>query len=292
VFPPNPVFTHLQLLAGTNRYISIGGGIIEKNFGMYYHLQSPEGYDSFYIQRYGELLFSALNNGKYRSDVGRADADLGYSDTRENLVHNPYRAKLLSLLGVKYITQKLVDEKGKQIPISKDDTLFTPVWSDGIYAIYAYKNALARTFLVDSVLVRKSPQDILNALYNPTTNLEKTVILEKDPHLDTVGNDLQGHSEIEEYKNEKISIRATINKKSLLFLSDNYYPGWKAYVDGKETEMFRADYTFRAVVIPKGKHTIVFVYRPLSIIMGIMGSIVGFFILVGIVIAMQYNKKI
>jgi uncharacterized membrane protein YfhO len=49
---------------------------------------------------------------------------------------------------------------------------------------------------------------------------------------------------------------------SFLFLSDAYYPGWNAYVDGVKTEIYRANYAFRAVHLPAGRHTVEFVYAP------------------------------
>jgi uncharacterized membrane protein YfhO len=42
---------------------------------------------------------------------------------------------------------------------------------------------------------------------------------------------------------------------------DTYYPGWKAYVDGEETPVYRADEAFKAVVLPEGTHDMRFVFR-------------------------------
>jgi len=57
---------------------------------------------------------------------------------------------------------------------------------------------------------------------------------------------------------------------ALLVVSDLYYPGWKAFVDESECPIFRADYLFRAVLIPPGKHVIKFSYQPLSFTLGIV----------------------
>ncbi|MBU0567008.1 YfhO family protein, partial [bacterium] len=57
-----------------------------------------------------------------------------------------------------------------------------------------------------------------------------------------------------------------------LFLSDTYYPGWKAYVDGIETRIFRANYTFRAIQIKEGKRRVEFIYRPKSFTIGLIGT--------------------
>ena len=48
-----------------------------------------------------------------------------------------------------------------------------------------------------------------------------------------------------------------------MFLSEVYYPaGWKAYIDGNETEIYKTDYLFRSILVPKGKHKIEFKFYP------------------------------
>ena len=65
------------------------------------------------------------------------------------------------------------------------------------------------------------------------------------------------------------------NKNAILFLSDNYYPGWNATVDNKKSEILRADYTFRAIPVPTGKHTVKFVYDPQSFKLGVYAALTG-----------------
>jgi uncharacterized membrane protein YfhO len=59
----------------------------------------------------------------------------------------------------------------------------------------------------------------------------------------------------------------------LVLLTDTYYPGWKAYVDGERTELLEADYLFRGVAVPEGEHQIEFVYDPASFKIGVALSL-------------------
>jgi hypothetical protein len=57
-------------------------------------------------------------------------------------------------------------------------------------------------------------------------------------------------------------IRVTATGPGLLVLTDSWYPGWRATVDGVESAVVRADATFRGVVVGEGRHDVVFRYRP------------------------------
>ncbi len=61
----------------------------------------------------------------------------------------------------------------------------------------------------------------------------------------------------ENYENEYIKIETENSSDNLLVLSEIYYPaGWKAFIDGKETEIYKTNYALRSVFVPVGKHTI------------------------------------
>ncbi len=64
------------------------------------------------------------------------------------------------------------------------------------------------------------------------------------------------------------SLRIQTRKPALLVVSDLYYPGWRALLDGSDWPIFRADYLFRAVLIPSGQHIVEFKYQPWSFALG------------------------
>ena len=87
-------------------------------------------------------------------------------------------------------------------------------------------------------------------------------------------------------------IKTNSNSNQILVLSDNYYPGWKASVDEKETRIFRANYTFRAIELPDGEHIVRFSYAPNSFKLGLTLSIVSIFIYIIIVVhTKRLNQK-
>ena len=60
-----------------------------------------------------------------------------------------------------------------------------------------------------------------------------------------------------------------------LVLTDTWYPGWRAFVDGEETPVLRADLAFRSVLVPAGQHRITFDYRPTSFRAGLVMSVLA-----------------
>ncbi|HEY6524519.1 MAG TPA: YfhO family protein, partial [Solirubrobacteraceae bacterium] len=66
------------------------------------------------------------------------------------------------------------------------------------------------------------------------------------------------------YSGQRAVIHATATAPSLVVLTDDFYPGWSATVDGRPATVHRVDYLLRGVAVPSGSHTIVFTYRPAS----------------------------
>ena len=67
---------------------------------------------------------------------------------------------------------------------------------------------------------------------------------------------------------ERVVAEMTSDSAGLLVLADLFYPGWTAEVDGRPSEILRADGVFRAVALPAGSHRVVFRYQPLSVKIG------------------------
>jgi uncharacterized membrane protein YfhO len=63
--------------------------------------------------------------------------------------------------------------------------------------------------------------------------------------------------------------------QGLLIVSDNWYPGWRAEVDGRAAEIWKVNTVIRGVVVNAGKHTVAMRYRPLSVYFGFAFTLVG-----------------
>ena len=80
--------------------------------------------------------------------------------------------------------------------------------------------------------------------------------------------------------------------KGFVVLGDNYDPGWRVWVDGREGEVLRANYSMRAVALEPGSHRIFFSYRPRLVLAGLACSALGWAaILISILVLLPTRKR-
>lgn len=84
-----------------------------------------------------------------------------------------------------------------------------------------------------------------------------------------------GRAEVVSYEPERIEVRVSADRDCYLFFQDTYYPGWRAYVDGSEAEIFMTDVGTRALEVASGDHRVVMKFRPSNFWIGLGLSCLG-----------------
>ena len=139
---------------------------------------------------------------------------------------------------------------------------------------------MPRAFMVRNAIAVPS-ENVLDFMMSDDFNPAKMVVLEPQYWRfilpDDNGEDFEGSCLITHYDNEVIRIKASANQAGYLVLSEIYYPGWEATVDGKKVPILRGNYLFRVVPLDRGTHEVQlnFVSWPFR-----MGAIVSVFTLV------------
>jgi len=211
--------------------------ILPPNFSVTYHLQSLDGYDPLYLERYGELI-SAIERNK--PDI---HAPFGFDRI---ITPTNISSRLINLLGVKYVLS-LTDIH--QANLKK-------VFVEGQTNIYRNADAFSRVFLVNTIKKANNKNEAIALLFDKSINLHRTAIVEGWDSSRT--NFANGTVRVTKYQADSISITTRSSGGTFLVLTDTFYPTWHVMVDGRQVQIYRTDYDFRGVFIPKGDHTIVF----------------------------------
>jgi hypothetical protein len=166
------------------------------------------------------------------------------------------------------IYARLEDLQGKRENLLKENTI----------KLYKNRSPLPRAWLVKDHKIMDSIA-ILSKMMNKDFRPDREGLLEEEPPhpipLSQRGEGKERRVEFISETNNRLLLQATAEENSLLVLSDTYYPGWKAFVDGKKTKIYRADYAFRAIPLSAGPHRVEFVYDPLSFKLGALFTFLG-----------------
>jgi hypothetical protein len=192
----------------------------------------------------------------------------------------PVRNKrLLDLLGVRYLLQPRdqEDQPKGHVParepawrrvLEDDDAQAYNFTMGGIrrlppYELWENPEALPRAFVVPRAEPLPDRPKVLDAMKR--TNFQQTVLLEdwRDEFAATPADGVYRAVNVWEYQPNRVEVREE-GPAGWLVLTDVWFPGWKCMVNGRPTEIHRADFLFRAVAVPAGPCEIVFSFEPES----------------------------
>lgn len=134
--------------------------------------------------------------------------------------------------------------------------------------VYLHVPGAARVRLLAEATYVSTPEEALAAVLDSDFNPDETLILEGEERKEN-GSPAGARFVVRDETNPNlVEIDVQSPGGTWLLLSDTWYPGWQARIDGAEQEVWRADYLFRAVWVPAGSHRVTFRYQPLSFTLG------------------------
>lgn len=241
-FPTTKAVAFLQSQHKPFRVMSLDNRIMPPNVGAYYGIESIEGYDPLYDARYEEFI-AALNRREPNSTP-----PFGFN----RIVTTPtIDSPLLPLLNVTYVLA-LEDVRSPDLEL---------MYREGNTRIYFYTKALPRIYPTESVKVGNNRQDVMNLLYDKNFYPEKTAIVEEqipNIHAPIVSTD---SIKIVSYEDSSLRATASLASDHFVIIANMFDKNWKATVDGKRTKIYRADYLFIGLLVPKGDHLITLAYE-------------------------------
>ena len=129
-------------------------------------------------------------------------------------------------------------------------------------------NAAGACWLVDSVSTIKDPAKVMSSL--DSLKIQTTAVIETELKTNIVNNQSGDSIWLINNDHDRIYYQSNTTGSRFAVFSEVYYKqGWKAYIDGKETDIYKTNYVLRGIVIPSGKHDIKFEFKPDSYSKGV-----------------------
>jgi len=138
-----------------------------------------------------------------------------------------------------------------------------------------------RAYVVSNAVLVQNEAAALAALTQASFDPAREVVLEAPGDLAIPQGTGAGTANVTSYTPQRVTLDVT-SGGGVLVLSDAYYPGWRATIDGVSATIWPANEAFRAVVMPAGEHTVVFWYDPDSFKIGVIMSSIGLVVVAGI----------
>ncbi len=163
--------------------------------------------------------------------------------------------------------------------------------TQGMPVFYENTNRLGAAWLV----TKAKYHDTVNArgyFYENPIDISKEVVLHSNiPTINkynSIDSNFIQKVVCTNYSPSKIEYKTSSNKDAMMVFAEIYYPDWVATIDGKETEIYQANYSVRAIELPKGEHKIVMEYRSKGFQAGAYGFMIS--IILSIIFLVLSNK--
>jgi hypothetical protein len=225
------------------------------NVAMRYRLYDARGYDYPVERRYERLWH------RYIATSGSCL----YAFCPQSAAARPRALRALGLFGVTHLLQNRRDR-----PLRDPDIRLAYAGRDG--RIYSNPYALPRAFLVDRQEVVRDDSVALATITSRGFSPRSVAVTEQRvpglPDASAQAGDRPdrpaGRARMVSYERERVVVETASARRNLLVLTDTYFPGWEATVDGSQARVRRVDYLLRGVSVPAGRHRVEFRYEPVS----------------------------
>ncbi len=230
---------------------------LQPSLNILYNVPSADGYANLTPA----WLTQVWGNEKQSGFVERLIVQSG-----DRLLAREGFARLLSLYNVRYFITHL--------PFQGDGFELLGVYGPGAH-LYENRNAMPRAFIVPSYSLASDAAAALDRLVSPSFDPAREVVLLAAPteHGGASQPDrFASRVRITRYEPLHVAVETETNQPGFLVLSDLYYPGWEANVDGQPASIYQANASVRAVPLQEGRHRVDFYFRPKPLRLGALIS--------------------
>ena len=255
ILPRSRFVESLPARTGKSRIVKYAADVLPASTPTLIGIDDIHGYNALNLNHYIEVL-GAVDSTVVAVENAALRRRIGPLSSREAL-----GSKLLDMMNAAYILTAMRIEGGVG-PVRVNNEGVLP---------RAYLVGGARSFgTYDEVLEYMKTEE-----FDPRREI--LIVGESGAEPDSVGTG--SGVVISTYKPQEVVMEVRADRDCYLFMSDTYYPGWRAYVDGNEAPLLRANYAFRGLAVSEGRHEIRMVFESASFRIGTILSIAGLVLL-------------
>jgi hypothetical protein len=192
----------------------------------------------------------------------------------------PERIELRSLLPGERVQLRgltLIDERTGTSRTVSVDPAYRLVHS-GDVKIYQNLEVLPRAFVVPRMRQVTDDEEALAILQDPSFDPATSLVVTEGTNGEDVPQGESSTAEIVSYEPEQAQVRVSMKDAGWLVLTDTFYPGWTAEVDGERVPIHLADLYFRAVAVDSGEHEVLLRYQPTGTYISLALNLVGWLV--------------
>ena len=191
---------------------------------------------------------------------------------------------ILPWMNTRFLVASESAQAGDRFNPQKKITGFDPVFGkDGRYILCEAADFAPRAWMAIGVVEVSSMGETLSLLnrYPPSSGL---VAVNSYPDRPLPRRPGGGQVKFIRQSPNSVEIDASAQNAGLLVLADSFYPAWEARVDGKRVQILRANWIFRGVEVPAGRHRVAFKWNSIVFNIGLWLSLLAWSVLAGLVI--------
>ena len=164
------------------------------------------------------------------------------------------------------------------------------VYQDASWKVYDNPTAYGGAWVVHETIVEPSQERLLSRLNGKEIDPRRQALIGEPldvalaPRIEGANEEISFHA----YGANRLELTARASGRGLLVLSEFFYPGWRATVNGREERIYRVDGVLRGIVIPRGESRVVVQYSPRSVFGGAVLSLSAF---IGVLLALALYKR-
>lgn len=170
------------------------------------------------------------------------------------------QTQLYDLLNVKYV----VGQDDVPLPEGKFERVLN---APGELSLYQNRAFWPRAWIVHAAESAPDDETAWNMLNDDGFDPMRMIVLHDEvENLETPLDDLtqNGTAEMTNYGANSMTVQVQTAAAGFLVLSEVWYPGWRAIVNGEETQVRRANGTLRAIAVPAGEVSVRLWFAPRS----------------------------